>query len=311
MKNSQKQLSLFLGALVITLAACSAPSSQTVAASEPSLVSPVATATSQSTPAAGEAQPSSTPTLEPDAWQLAPVIPEALSEGARQIYLKGLELGRDPQVFSKVGDCGGTPSWFLGPFDLPAANNYRLGEYAYLEDVIAYYQGSYERTSLAAHEGFNTASLLSPIRADQQLCEAGENPLACEYRRNNPSLALIMLGTNDKFRAADFEPAMRQIIEYSIEQGVLPVLASKPDNVEGDHTINRTIYALSIEYGLPYWNLWRAVQDLPNGGLQEDGAHMTFAPNYFDDPNVMTAGWPHRNLTALQVLDFIRLQLEQ
>jgi hypothetical protein len=90
-----------------------------------------------------------------------------------------------------------------------------------------------------------------------------------------------------------------------IERGVLPILASKPDNLEGDYSINRTIYKLSLEYELPFWNLWAATDPLPNHGLQEDGAHLTWAPNFFDDPRVMRSGWPWRNLTALQVLDFV------
>lgn len=238
------------------------------------------------------------------------MIPESLSDRAREIYATGLEMGRNPQAFSKVGDCGGTPSWFLGPFDI-GPSDYRLGKYQYLDGVIAYFQGSYGRDSLAVRDGFNAAAILSPIRANHKLCEASETPLACEFRINNPSIALIMVGTNDVYHVDKFEGRLRQIIEYSIEQGILPVLASKPDNLEGDHSINRIIYALALEYGIPYWNVWRALQDLPDGGLQEDGAHVTFAGNYFDNPQAMQAGWPHRNLTALQVLDFLRRELEE
>jgi hypothetical protein len=241
-------------------------------------------------------------------WQLAPVIPEGLSNRAREIYADGLELGRDPRVFSKVGDCGGTPGWFLGPFDI-GPNDYRLGEYKYLEEVIAYFQGSYGRASLAVHDGFNAASILSPIRADRDLCEGGENPLACELRLNNPSIALIMIGTNDVYHVDEFEGRMRQIIEYTIDQGVLPVLASKPDNIEGDQGINKIIYKLALEYELPFWNLWLAFQTLPDQGLQEDDAHITFAPSFFDNEYVMESGWPWRNLTALQVLDFLWREL--
>jgi hypothetical protein len=160
------------------------------------------------------------------------------------------------------------------------------------------------------HDGFNAASILSSIRANQEFCEPGENPLSCEIRLNNPSIALIMLGTNDVYHVDEFEGRLRQILDYAIDQGILPVLASKPDNLEGDHRINQIIYALATEYELPYWNLWREFQDLPNQGLQEDMAHVTFAPNYFDDERAMQAGWPHRNLTALQVLDFLWRELD-
>lgn len=296
-----------LVAMAIFLSACQPQAVETIQTDTPWAATSVGPAPTLEV--ASTSLPSATRTPSPEDWKNAPVIPAVLSDHAREIYASGLEMGRDPQAFSKVGDCGGTPSWFLGAFDI-GPSDYRLGEYQYLDEVITYFQGSYGRSSLAVHDGFNAASILSPIRADRQFCEDGENPLACEFRLNNPSIALIMIGTNDVYHVDEFEGRMRQIIEYTIEQGVLPVLASKPDNLEGDHRINQIIYALALEYELPYWNLWRAFQSLPNKGLQEDAAHVTFAPNYFDNENAMKAGWPHRNLTALQVLDFLWRELE-
>jgi hypothetical protein len=234
-----------------------------------------------------------------------PIIPQTLSQAAIDIYLHGLALGRDPHAFSKVGDCGGTPSWFLGAFDLnlEIQEYYRLGEYDHLTTVIAHFPGSFERYSMAVSPGFNTSSIFSPLWADTEFCERDEGPLQCEFRVHNPSIALVMLGTNDYVRPEEFEENMRRLIEYGIEQGVLMVLSSKADNLEGDHAINRTIYQLALEYELPYWNFWAAADPLPAHGLQEDGAHLTWAPNFFDDERVMRSGWPWRNLTALQALD--------
>jgi len=255
--------------------------------------------------ASGEPFPQSSPprTLEGDEWQSLPVIPE-VSARAREIYRRGLELGRNPHAFSKVGDCGSTPAWFLGDFDR-GPRFYDLGEYTGLEEVIAYFQGSFGRTSLAAKAGFSTSSLLAPLWADRSQCEANETPLACEYRLHNPAFALITLGTNDVWHADSFEPQMRQVIEYSLELGILPILATKADNLEKDGSLNATIARLALEYELPLWNYWLAVQPLPNGGLQEDGAHITWGANRFNDPNAMQKGWPVRNLTALQVLDSV------
>ena len=241
--------------------------------------------------------------LEADEWQNLPVIP-AVSPRAREIFQRGLQLGRNPHAFSKVGDCGSTPAWFLGDFDR-GPRFYELGEYTALENVIAHFQGSFGRASLAAKAGFSTSSLLAPLWADREQCEANENPLACEYRLHNPSIALITLGTNDVWHADSFEPQMRQVIEYSIELGILPVLATKADNLEKDGSLNATIAQLAVEYELPLWNYWLAVQPLPDGGLQEDEAHITWGANRFNDPNAMQKGWPVRNLTALQVLDSV------
>ena len=88
-----------------------------------------------------------------------------------------------------------------------------------------------------------------------------------------------------------------------LSREVLPVLASKPDDLQGSgDAINSTIYKLALEYEVPFWNFWASIQHLPDQGLQEDGAHLTWAPNFFDDEFAMTRGWPYRNLTALQVL---------
>lgn len=217
-------------------------------------------------------------------------------------------MGNNPTAFSKVGDCGSTPAWFLGDFDR-GSTFYRLGDHANLEVAIKMFGGSFGRTSLAARSGFNSSALFVPLWADRTYCNSSESPLACEYRVWRPTLAFIMLGTNDVWKPAEFEPQLRAIIEFSIQNGVVPILSTKADNAEGNGSINADIARLAQEYDLPLWNFWAAVQDLPNGGLQEDQAHLTWGRNFFDDPLVMTNAWPVRNLTALQVLDAIRLKV--
>jgi hypothetical protein len=236
-------------------------------------------------------------------WQEMPVIPEA-GESVKQIYQRGLELGNNPNAFSKIGDCGSTPAWFLGDFDR-GARYYQLGPYQELEQVIQEFQGSFDRTSLAAKSGFNASSIFTPLWADRSQCESNEAPLACEYRVNRPIMAFIMLGTNDVYHLDTFEPQMRKIIEFSIEKGVIPILSTKADNLERDGSVNATIARLALEYGIPMWNYWSAMQSLPDQGLQPDQVHITWAPNRFNDPQAMERGWPVRNLTALQTLDAV------
>jgi len=243
------------------------------------------------------------PTLSPEAWKMLPVVPE-ISDSVLQIYQRGLELGNNPRAYSKVGDCGSTPAWFLGDFDR-GPRYYRLGNYQYLEAVIQEFKGSHARTSLAGRAGFNAASLLVPLWADPKQCQPTEHPLECEYRHHRPVIAFIMLGTNDIWHPQEFEPDMRKIIEYSIDNGVIPILSTKADNQEGDASINATIANLAVEYDIPLWNYWRAIQQLPDHGLQEDGIHLTWGPNQFDKPENMQKAWPVRNLTALQVLNAI------
>jgi len=246
-----------------------------------------------------------------DDWQSLPVIPD-FSERSLEIYFEGIAMGNDPHAFAKVGDCQNVPSMYLSMFDTPNAHS--LGdEYAYLRETIEWYSGSFSRESEAVRRGFNAASIVSAFWADPEACDAGESPLVCEYRLHNPSIALISLETWWEGAPENYEGYLRSIIETSIADGVLPILATKADNVEGDHQINRIIATLAQEYDIPLWNFWRAVQPLPNHGLSEDGFHLTFAASYFDDEARMENAWPWRNLTALQVLHAARraVQVEQ
>lgn len=247
--------------------------------------------------------PTVTKTKPPSSWKNYPIVPVP-SDHIIAIFKHGQELGNREGVYSKIGDCGSTPSWFLGDFDR-GEDFYRLGEYAYLQDVIDAFRGSHERTSLAAMSGFNASSVFSPLWSDRTQCEPDESPLECEIRVNKPIIAIITLGTNDVYHPDEFEPQMRKIIEFLIDKGVIPILGTKADNLEQDHSINITIVNLAEEYDIPLWNFWRAVQPLPNHGLQNDGAHLTWGKNYFDDQFSMSKAWTVRNLTALQALDAV------
>jgi hypothetical protein len=300
--------------LAIALAACS--TSPGTLAPEEMAVTPEPILAETLQPSETPFQPGSTPTvapapsevptllaLAPGEWQKEPVIPDALSERTIEIYRKGLELGNNPRAFSKVGDCETSAEWFLGDFD-KKAEMYSLGPYSDLQGVIAEFQGSFNRRSLAAERSFTTASVLSPLWSNPEKCQSGEIPLECEYRLHKPAYAIIMLGTNEALSPIrTFESNMRRILDTTIDRGIVPILTTKADDLEGNGAVNEVIVKLAREYDIPLWNYWAAVQPLPGGGLQEDGAHLTYAGNRFDDPFAMQKAWPVRNLTALQVLD--------
>ena len=304
---------LFLLSILLLAACTTAPTAMAQPEIESTSVPEITEAATEEVAAATEeSAPTPRPTLGPDEWMTLPVVPE-VTDTAREIYARGQELGRDPTHFSKVGDCQTNTGFYLVDFDHEGW--YGLGEYAYLQDTIDYYQGSFSRTSLAMRDGYNVAAILTALRADPKQCEKGENPIQCEFRLHNPSIAIISLETNFNDRPADdYGKYMRQIIEYSIEQGVVPILATKGDNVEGDNSINAEIAEIAVEYDIPLWNLWAALQPLPNQGHDtelNDGFHLSFSRNFFDQPKNMLSGWPWRNLTALQALDAVRTGLNQ
>lgn len=247
--------------------------------------------------------------LDANTWKTWPVIP-TLSSAMLDVYARGQEMGRDPRVVSIVGDCESSSDWFLKDF-AKDDRFYDLGPYQSLQETIDYFNPSLGYASYAALRGATATTVLTPLWADPKACENGETPLGCEYRVHNPAFAIIALGTNDVHKGEQFEPKMREIIEYTLAQGIVPILVTKADNLEGDESINLTIAELAARYHLPVWNFWAAVQPLPGHGLQEDGAHLTFTSNFFNKPNALQGAWAVRNLTALQVLETVRLAVQE
>ena len=266
-------------------------------------------------PAPNDVLPTATftpkPPLEKDAWKQMPAVPEEISDAMRLVYERGLALGNDPNHFSIIGDCQNVSSYFLSMFE--HSNQYSLGdEYDYLQPTIDYYKGSFSRKSLAVKGGFNVAAILSPLRADPKSCNKTESPLDCELRTWRPSVVFVSMETWWSEKPAEvYDKHMRQVIERILESGAVPIIATKADNLEGDHSINATIAQIAYDYEIPLWNFWAAVQPLPNHGLSSDNFPLTFARSFFDDPVRMKSAWPWRNLTALQTLDVVRRGLTE
>ncbi len=304
-------LCMFLLFVLLTQACGMQTSGLAASAAEPAPIQPNWTRTPflpqpetpTSPPASPTSPPTLTPTLAPDAWRDLPVVP-VVSDRAREIYERGLALGNDPNAFSVIGDCEGTPPRFLASFDY-SPTWYRLGEYAYLQGVIDHFTGSFGRVSYAASDGFTSSSVLSPMWAHPDYCQSGETPLVCEIRIHRPSIAFVVIGTDEYHHRELYEGQMRRILDYLIEGGVVPILYTKATNLEGDWSINAAAARLAYEYDLPIWNFWRAVQPLPAHGLDPDGTHISSGYNLFDNPEAMSNGWPWRNLTALQALDAV------
>lgn len=223
----------------------------------------------------------------------------------QEIYTSGLALGNNPQAFSKVGDCQSTLPLFLADFD---KERYALGEYAYLQPAVDYFAGSFSRTSRAVKNSLTATAVMATLWNDWKDCGASETPLECEYRIHQPSFAIISLGTNDANGLVPIENALRRVIEITIEHGIVPILATKADNAEGDQSINEAIARLAYEYEIPLWNFWLAVQPLPQHGLRSP-EHLTYGeyvlPADFSHGDNMQYAFNVRNLTALQTLDVV------
>jgi hypothetical protein len=238
------------------------------------------------------------------------VMPEEVRENVREIYRRGQLLGRNAQAFSKLGDSLiATPS-FLVPFD---TGLYNLGEYDYLQPAIDYFAGSFERYGVALRPGLHTWGVFDPLWANKEWCSANEDLLACEVRLNNPGVLLILLGTNDAGNPPGFDYNMRKVIEYSLENGIIPVIVTKADRFEGPDNINNEILRqIAADFQVPLWDYDLVAETLPARGLTEDQIHLTVYPeNDYTLAEAYQTGHGVHNLTGLMILEAIRATISE
>lgn len=224
-----------------------------------------------------------------------------------EIYERGQALGRNPRAFSKLGDSTIENPHFLTRFDNWQGFEYNLGEYTYLEGVIDYYAGSFIRQGAAVKRGMHSWTVFDPQWADKSLCQPAESALECEFRIHNPSILLIRLGANDVGVPQAFENNMRDVVEFSIENGVIPILGTKSDRNDGAGNPNNLIIRrLAEKYELPLWDFDSLSETLPRRGLTTDNIHLTinFSHDY-TDPNTFRTGHGVNNLSALMLLDVL------
>ncbi len=232
------------------------------------------------------------------------VMPDGVRQHIREIYACGLTQGINPHAFSKVGDCNSESPHYLTRFD---GGRYNLGPYGYLQSVIAQFAGSYGREGAAVHRGFHAWSMFDPMWADKHQCQPGETVIACEFRLNRPSVILIRLGSNDTGSADYYEKSIRRLVEYAISRGVIPVIGTKADRLDGpDNTLNNILRRIAAEYRVPLWDFDAVAGTLPGRGLEADGVHMTtFFAHDYTQPIALQRGHGVQNLTALMMLDAV------
>lgn len=253
--------------------------------------------------------PDYTPTPDsrplPADWRNWPVIP-TLSPWLVEVYERGLEQGNISQHFSVAGDCQNVPNAFMGFYDVKG-RYYFADDEQYLQETVDYFAGSWGRDGLAVGGGFNFPAIFTPLRADPELCEDGETPLACEIRTYQPSFIIISMEFVYEGRTAEnYDQYLRQAVDYALSQNVIPILMTKADNVEGGHRINQATAQVAYDYDIPLINWWRDAQSLPGDGLDRERGGSS-VPQYF---YITTEAWSERSYIALKTLDAIRNALE-
>jgi hypothetical protein len=237
--------------------------------------------------------PSSKPAKKAAAF---PAWIPAITPQQRAVYRGAVKAGKDPSVFTVVGDCNSQPAVYLqrlasGQFDASTLD-------ARLQGVVQQFAPSFSRISLAAEGGLGAGMMMDPMWADGALCDKNAGPFACELWVSRASVVFISLGTQEQYSWKDFEKNYRPMIEHALGKGVLPVLVTKADDIETasgapSGSINDVIRKLAKEYSVPLLDFHAAAQELPNGGLIDEG-DKDFHQSY--------AGMDRRILTTLQTL---------
>jgi hypothetical protein len=280
-------------------------------------------ATRPAPPVFGQFDPATTKDIDVAALPVMPALTPAIRDNLRATFELGKAKGNNLRVFAKLGDCMTENPYFLGPI---ANNQFDLGEYASLQPTIdnflgvpmrsasgkTWEQDSFATVGLASAGGFNVAGPLDPTWANPEWCSPNESPLACEYRVSKPSIAIIMFGTND-VNATDlptYDYYLRSIISQTLDAGVIPILntfPNRPENLEKSKQLNQIAVKVAQDYSIPLVNLNRALDALPNHGVDpNDTTHLSTPTDKRVDvfsPENLQYGFTVRNLVTLQALD--------
>ena len=275
-------------------------STPTVPTSSPTLPATAAASSTGTSEPTGTAAPTDTPrptalSRSPGEWKTWPLIP-VVPESMRAIYERGQQLGNNPHAFSVFGDCQSQPYVFMGAYD---DDPQVVAELPWqLQETVAYFSGSFGRRSPTVRGGTTAAALLwAEWHQNKYGCRPDESPVACELRIHRPSFAIIHVGTHYEVRNITY---LRRVIQQLIDNGVIPILATKADDREGDEGVNLDYATLAVEYDLPLWNFWAAVSSLPNRGLYTRTEVRYQGDVYLTDP----ARLIHR-FSALMALDAV------
>jgi hypothetical protein len=261
------------------------------------------------------------PTPTPAPTATATPEPEKISDyvynvtaTSREIYLAGQTSGNRANVFSQVGDSMSHAWHFLAPIGEGLTQLY---DYSYLWPVIerfgtenARITNSFANPSLAEHYGWTSADLLDPANGEAGC--AGRSPLVCELEVVRPSIAIIMIGSNDStagVSAAAYRENFETIVDTCINYGVIPVVSTIPWNRYANiDPYNKVVLSVAISRDIPWMDYHALMLTAPNRGLGEDGMHPSIPPDNnpanFSEDNLLY-GYTLRNMLTLETLNLV------
>ena len=264
---------------------------------------------------------------------ITPVIDKAMKAQLRNTYKLGVAAGNRPTVFAKVGDSITRTPYFLKDVGCNVAI---LGSHQRLAPTITYFRStsfpqayttvwcgdsnSFTRDSMTAHNGWTVDEPLRKFSNPLSACPAPyDTPLRCELHLLKPTIALIMLGTNDLENndTVNFRKKLTRIVQDTILDGVVPVLSTIPPRQDSPThgqrvaPYNIIIREVAEVLQVPLWNYWLSLQGtgVINNGMDNRGIHPSVynggEPAVFT-PSGLRYGMNLRNFTALDVLKKVK-----
>jgi PKD repeat protein len=245
-----------------------------------------------------------------------PIMPDlALIETAvRGMFNDAMSAGRNGRAFVVIGDETAESSRFLDPLATPGTD-YTAPDADFLDGLIA----AYNTADLGLGAGinsFNRESVATGSLTAQELLEETEpcnggavmTRIECEIQTVNPAFAYISVGYNDIQNNTDpdaFQTHMEDLIQLVLDQNVVPIVLTTyptPGQEQQGLAINEAIIAAADVQQVPMVNMWRAFDELPDGGLGGAG-NPTVDPQGEGYISLSTtAGVNLRNTLALRIL---------
>jgi lysophospholipase L1-like esterase len=242
-------------------------------------------------------------------FQILPAYPfadTASYDHVRAISVEARLAGRNPASVLKIGDSnseGFGEDAFLKPL-ASISPSAIAGFGPSIVDTWATFRGSFANVTGAARSGFTTVDVISGLPG--------------AIAATNPGTALIMIGTNDAYRATppnEFNYRLEFIVNQLLDAKVVPILSTLPEDLAfGDgvanlaRAYNQVIANLAETYRIPLWNAYRQLASIPSFGLTSDRLHLNTSPNGGGSfsPVDLQFGQNLRNLGALTMLDWYR-----
>ncbi len=166
----------------------------------------------------------------------------------RSVYKLGILDGNRPAVFAKVGDSITRTPHFLKDIGCGVEV---LASHQSLASTITFFRGtpfppdftsawcgvanSFTRDSVTAQNGWTADEPLRRFSNPASECPPPhDNPLRCELHLLKPSIALVMLGTNDLEinDQNNYRKKLTRIVQELMVNGVVPVLSTIPPRLD-------------------------------------------------------------------------------